>query len=550
MRRHSPYLKCRGTRRTRAAVDRLEPRQLLAVVNVTDFGAIPNDSGDDRAAIQAAIDAAGSGGTIQFPAGNFRVSGNLHARSNRTYVGVTAFHCPDWTAKPLSFVGTAHSRITPTGEFAVFRVEQSNLTFRQLTLEGRGIYMHGGSNPINNIVIDNNWFAQPNGSPAQLRGSVWFDTLLTNSRITNNVFNPIKMENGIWGYYWNNLLIANNAFIDGIEGMHLINHDDKGRDLVIEQNYFANLRRMAIEYQAGGWNTVVQDNHYENPVLTSNVNQNLDTFAYSIVADRSQNTITRRNTAIAPERPDGYGVRVMFELGGFNIQCYDNYSIGGYNSIAVNGTRATGVARDNRISNYLNGPYNANGATAQFANNNGGVGLTWNPSRGRPGPNHRLGNPLPDPDPQPEPDPDPDPPPPPPPDANIPGAPSNLSGKTLGLSQLELNWSDGSTTELGFQVERLSEDGVTWLVVGTIAANVTTFQMSHLASARTYTFRVRAFNEAGFSGASNVAELRMPLSDTSVISGPTSPVSTRPKPTSPFRSGDGKSIVPVIVGDI
>jgi hypothetical protein len=522
----------------------------LATVNVTDFGAIPNDGGDDRAAIQAAIDAAGLGGTVQFPAGNFTVSGFLNARTMRTYVGVTAFSNPDWNAKPMSFVASAHSRITPTGDFPVFRIEQSNLTFRQLTLDGRGIYGHGGSNsnPLNNIVIDNNWFAQPNGSSGQLKGSVWFDTLVSNSRITNNVFNPINMENGIWAYYWNNLLIANNAFIGGIEGMHLVNHDDKGRDLVIEQNYFANLKRMAIEYQAGGWNTIVQDNYYENPVLTTNVNQNLDTFAYSIVADRSHNSIIRRNVANAPERPDGQGVRVMFELGGFNIQCYDNLSIGGLNVIAVNGTRATGVARDNRIANYLNGPYNANGATAQFANNGPGTALTWNPTRGKPGPNHRWGDPIGDPFPWPDPDPDPPPPPPPPPDPNTPAAPGSLSGITVGLSQLDLIWSDHSDTETGFQVERLAEDEVTWLVVGTLGSNVTTFSMSNLTSGRTYTFRVRAFNGYGFSAASNEAVLRMPLAD-GTGQGPIPAPSERPRPTISLRSGGDKAIVSSGVSD-
>jgi hypothetical protein len=386
---------------------------------------------------------------------------------------------------------------------------------------------------------------QHTGATGEHKSSIQFQTLLTNSQITNNVFSPFNMENGIYGYYWNNLLIANNAFIGGIEGMHLVNHDDKGRDLVVEQNYFANVRRMAIEYQAGGWNTIVQDNYYENPVLTTDVNKNLSTFAYSIVADRSQNTITRRNVADAPERPDGTGVRVMFELGGFNIQCYDNYSVGGLNVIAVNGTRATGVARDNRISNYLHGPYNANGATAQFANNTANTTLTWNMNRGKPGPNHRWGDPIGDPGGG---DPNPDPPPPPPPDPNLPGAPTNLSGTTIGLSSLSLIWTDTASTEDGFQVERLAEDGVTWLLVGTLGANVTTFAMSNLSSGRTYTFRVRAFNGYGFSAASNEAALRMPLPDTGSTD-PGAPPNTGPRPTISVRAGADKAIVQPTVSD-
>src|SRR5688500_19477546 len=65
----------------------LENRQLMAVVNVADFGAKPNDGQDDRAAIQRAIDASASGDTIQFQAGTYNVNAELHARTDRTMNG-------------------------------------------------------------------------------------------------------------------------------------------------------------------------------------------------------------------------------------------------------------------------------------------------------------------------------------------------------------------------------------------------------------------------------------------------------------------------------
>jgi hypothetical protein len=206
------------------------------------------------------------------------------------------------------------------------------------------------------------------------------------------------------------------------------------------------------------------------------------------------------------------------------------------------------VARDNRISNYLNGPYNANGATAQFANNNAGTQLTWSPSRGKPGPNHRWGDPLGEPLPWPDPDPDAPPPPPPPPDPNTPNAPISLSGTTIGISQLSLIWNDTSTDEDGFQVERLAEDGVTWLVVGTLGENTTTFSMSDLTSGRPYTFRVRAFNEYGFSAASNEALVRMPLPSDVSSQNPLISPAIRPRPATNYRGGS-KSIIPDIVSD-
>jgi hypothetical protein len=72
-------------------VERLESRRLMAmvfpsdsgVVNVTDYGAVPNDGLDDTAAIQAAIDAFYDR-TVYFPAGTYNVSDTIYAKSGGT----------------------------------------------------------------------------------------------------------------------------------------------------------------------------------------------------------------------------------------------------------------------------------------------------------------------------------------------------------------------------------------------------------------------------------------------------------------------------------
>ncbi|HEY7088635.1 MAG TPA: fibronectin type III domain-containing protein, partial [Tepidisphaeraceae bacterium] len=99
------------------------------------------------------------------------------------------------------------------------------------------------------------------------------------------------------------------------------------------------------------------------------------------------------------------------------------------------------------------------------------------------------------------------------------------------------------------QVERLSEDGVTWLVVGSLAANSTSFSMTGLASGKTYTFRVRAFNAQGFSQASNLAELKMPLPDLNAVQSPILVAPARaPKPAVNVRGG-GATIIPPLLPD-
>ncbi|HMB95296.1 MAG TPA: right-handed parallel beta-helix repeat-containing protein, partial [Tepidisphaeraceae bacterium] len=265
----------------------------------------------------------------------------------------------------------------------------SNLTLRNLTFDGRAIFCDREHDEmVSELNIDNCWFHLDVAGDHD--NAIEFTTGIADGRITNCVFYPIKGDNGIYGYNWNKLVIANNLFMNGQEGIHLVAHFDPSKDLLIEQNYFANLRRMGVEYQGGGKNTIVQDNYYEKPVMTKRFEENTSTFAYSIVADRSISTIVRRNTSIAPERPDGAGVRIIFELGGHNFHCLDNYSIGGQNVVSVNGTNATGTVHQNRFAGFLNPPTNYNGAQAVILDNGPDIALSWDINRGKPGPNKRL----------------------------------------------------------------------------------------------------------------------------------------------------------------
>lgn len=54
------------------------------VVNVADYGAVPNDDKDDIYALQAAVDAVSNGGVVYFPAGTYMLSKALVFYSNQT----------------------------------------------------------------------------------------------------------------------------------------------------------------------------------------------------------------------------------------------------------------------------------------------------------------------------------------------------------------------------------------------------------------------------------------------------------------------------------
>jgi hypothetical protein len=87
--------------------------------------------------------------------------------------------------------------------------------------------------------------------------------------------------------------------------------------------------------------------------------------------------------------------------------------------------------------------------------------------------------------------------------ATPPVAPSNLAATAISSSQINLSWTDNSSDEDGFRIERLS--GANWVEIATVAANVTTWQNVGLTAGTTYTYRVRAYNAGGNSGYSTVA---------------------------------------------
>ena len=112
--------------------------------------------------------------------------------------------------------------------------------------------------------------------------------------------------------------------------------------------------------------------------------------------------------------------------------------------------------------------------------------------------------------------------------ATPPAAPSNLSA-TAFSTQINLAWTDNSTNETQFEIERTA--GIGWSVIASVGVNVTSYTDwpcgNGLAAAQatangagvqvpsvvikpppgstTYSYRVRAYNAGGYSGYSNTA---------------------------------------------
>jgi fibronectin type 3 domain-containing protein len=92
------------------------------------------------------------------------------------------------------------------------------------------------------------------------------------------------------------------------------------------------------------------------------------------------------------------------------------------------------------------------------------------------------------------------------PQVSAPAAPTNLSATAVSSTQINLTWSDNSSNETGFVVERATDSGFTaGLTTANLGANATSYSATGLSAGTTYWFRVRATNAAGASANSNVA---------------------------------------------
>ena len=83
-----------------------------------------------------------------------------------------------------------------------------------------------------------------------------------------------------------------------------------------------------------------------------------------------------------------------------------------------------------------------------------------------------------------------------------PAAPTNLVAVYVDGGDVTLTWTDNSTNESGFEIERRSESSV-FELLGTTGANATSAPDRQLQPSTTYTYRVRAFNAAGASAYTN-----------------------------------------------
>ena len=77
----------------------------------------------------------------------------------------------------------------------------------------------------------------------------------------------------------------------------------------------------------------------------------------------------------------------------------------------------------------------------------------------------------------------------------LPAAPSALTATVVSNYQINLAWTDNSTNESGFKIERSADGGATWTQIGTVTANIRTYNNTGLTFGTTYSYRVRALQQ-------------------------------------------------------
>lgn len=84
-----------------------------------------------------------------------------------------------------------------------------------------------------------------------------------------------------------------------------------------------------------------------------------------------------------------------------------------------------------------------------------------------------------------------------------PAAPSNLSASPISHDQVNLTWTDNSSNELGFKVERKTGTNGAYIQISEVGANVISYTDTNLSPNTTYFYQIRGFNNTGHSAYSN-----------------------------------------------
>ena len=101
-----------------------------------------------------------------------------------------------------------------------------------------------------------------------------------------------------------------------------------------------------------------------------------------------------------------------------------------------------------------------------------------------------------------------------------PAAPSGVAARPEGSTVVAVSWSDNSSNEEGFRVERSTDGEASWQVAGTTGISITWLQDADRVSERQVCYRVVAFNATGNSPSLNPACTAPPAAPANLVATP------------------------------
>lgn len=261
-----------------SAVETTVQAKLDDIASVKDFGAVGNNSADDTAAIQAALDSGAQ--VIFFPAGTYKVTSEISTSitSNLAVIGEGA---------RINVVATEIDNVLKITVGAAIDF----VTVRGLYIDGNsvaatGIFVEGTANSVSRVTIENNIVENlDNVSTARTTSGIRVDALgveatrvvgNTVKSVTRTEVNPgtiasvgIRVTEIVHG-----VVISGNHIEDidspsgdaDADGIHVFSYNRLDTEHqtaapVITENYFYNCKGRFIKAQSA--NVIVSDNRFE-----------------------------------------------------------------------------------------------------------------------------------------------------------------------------------------------------------------------------------------------------------------------------------------------
>lgn len=281
-----------------------------ADLDITAFGAVPNDGLDDRDAIQDAISAASAGDRIVIPAGTFHTRFALLPKGGTAIVGAGR----DNTT--LEYIGSA----TQSESASVFRLQGSgrnNIEIAEMTIDGFGIQAGGGeARALNGIYA--------NGTSGHILRDLRIRDIVNIEQDFSDapgIATGIRYVGGVTGTRIENNEIMNIG-VDDIRGTAIRGNSSGGH--VVIGNTIDTIGRTGIHFAASP-DLVIQNNTinntglYRGPELERFAGDGLGIEVFggsdrSIVEDNTMDrwlsiantsfTAVRRNTIVSPPELD------------------------------------------------------------------------------------------------------------------------------------------------------------------------------------------------------------------------------------------------------